>query len=226
MNKLVKRGLNVYKIFLKNKIATSFMMLFSGIMMFIAALNGKGNDTKSLPILITTVGTVLTLWTTYRLGYIKSNYDNFNNDNREEKIAGRKILFSQIIEALIYAAIAGLGVFLLSNEGLTNKALNLMAGGFTTLNGVLGAISEYKNRENKDFRWKFMLVLMIFELIVGPYFIIVSDSIDIPGYIVMGALTIVAGLIEVISALTRDNIKGTINDGKEIVRIIKDGEKS
>lgn len=226
MNKLVKRGLNVYKIFLKNKIATSFMMLFSGIMMFIAALNGKGNDTKSLPILITTVGTVLTLWTTYRLGYIKSNYDNFNNDNREEKIAGRKILFSQIIEALIYAAIAGLGVFLLSNEGLTNKALNLMAGGFTTLNGVLGAISEYKNRDNKDFRWKFMLVLMIFELIVGPYFIIVSDSIDIPGYIVMGALTIVAGLIEVISALTRDNIKGTINDGKEIVRIIKDGEKS
>lgn len=226
MNKLVKRGLNVYKIFLKNKIATSFMMLFSGIMMFIAALNGKGNDTKSLPILITTVGTVLTLWTTYRLGYIKSNYDNLNNDNREEKIAGRRILFSQVIEGLIYAAIAGLGVFLLSNEGLTNKALNLMAGGFTTLNGVLGAISEYKNRENKDFRWKFMLVLMIFELIVGPYFIIVSDSIDIPGYIVMGALTIVAGLIEVISALTRDNIKGTINDGKEIVRIIKDGEKS
>lgn len=226
MNKLVKRGLNVYKIFLKNKIATSFMMLFSGIMMFIAALNGKGNDTKSLPILITTVGTVLTLWTTYRLGYIKSNYDNLNNDNREEKIAGRRVLFSQVIEGLIYAAIAGLGVFLLSNEGLTNKALNLMAGGFTTLNGVLGAISEYKNRENKDFRWKFMLVLMIFELIVGPYFIIVSDSIDIPGYIVMGALTIVAGLIEVISALTRDNIKGTINDGKEIVRIIKDGEKS
>lgn len=225
MNKLVKRGLSAYKIFLKNKIASSFMMLFAGVMMFIAALNGKGNDTKSLPILITSVGVVLTLWAIYRFGYIKSNYDNLGGNNREEIVAGRKILFSQLIEALVYAIIAGLGVFLLSNEGFTNKVLNLMAGGFTTLNGVLGAISEYKNRENKDFRWKFMLVLMVFELIMGPYFIIVSDSIDIPGYIIMGVLTMVAGLIEVISALTRDNIRGTIDDGKEIVRIMKDEKK-
>lgn len=225
MNKLVKRGLSAYKIFLKNKIASSFMMLFAGVMMFIAALNGHGNDTKSLPILITSVGIVLTLWAIYRFGYIKSNYDNLGGNNREEIVAGRKILFSQIIEVLVYAIIAGLGVFLLSNEGFTNKVLNLMAGGFTTLNGVLGAISEYKNRENKDFRWKFMLVLMVFELIMGPYFIIVSDSIDIPGYIIMGVLTMVAGLIEVISALTRDNIRGTIDDGKEIVRIMKDEKK-
>lgn len=225
MNRLVKKGFSAYKIFLKNKIASSIMMLFSGIMMFIAALNGKGNDTKSLPILITTIGIILAVWAIYRLGYIKANYDRSFRDNREEKIAGRKVILSQFVETLIYAMIVGAGVFLLSNEGLTNKVLNLMAGGFTTLNGVLGAISEYKNRENKDFRWKFMLVLMIFELIVGPYFIIVSDSIDIPGYIIMGVLTMVAGLIEVISALTRDNIKGTINDGKEIVRIMKDGEK-
>ena len=101
-----------------------------------------------------------------------------------------------------------------------------MAGGFTTLNGVLGVISAYKNRENKDFRWKFMIVLTVIELILGPYFIITSDSIDINGYIIMGVLTTVAGTIEVISALTKDNLKGTIKDGKDIVRIIKDGEES
>ncbi|MBO4276167.1 DUF308 domain-containing protein [Candidatus Saccharibacteria bacterium] len=224
MNKLVKRGFSAYKIFLKNKIASSIMMLFAGVMMFIAALNGKGNDTKSLPILITSLGTILSLWAVYRFGYMKANFDRIFDDSREEKIAGRKVLLSQFAETLLYMLVAGLGVFLLSNEGFTNKILNLMAGGFTTLNGVLGAINAYKNRENKDFRWKFMLVLMVLELIIGPYFIIVSDSIDIPGYIIMGVITTVAGIIEVISALTRDNIRGTIKDGKDIVRIIKDGE--
>ena len=155
---------------------------------------------------------------------MKANFDRIFDDSREEKIAGRKVLLSQFAETLLYMLVAGLGVFLLSNEGFTNKILNLMAGGFTTLNGVLGAINAYKNRENKDFRWKFMLVLMVLELIIGPYFIIVSDSIDIPGYIIMGVITTVAGIIEVISALTRDNIRGTIKDGKDIVRIIKDGE--
>jgi len=226
MNKLVKRGLSVYKIFLKNKLASSIMMLFSGIMMFVAALNGHGNDTKSLPLLITSVGTILTLWAVYRLGYVKSCYDRIEVSNREEKLIERKILFLQIGETLVYALVAGLGIFLLLNEGFTNKILNLMAGGFTTLNGVFGAINTYKNRENKDFRWKFMLVLMIIELVVGPYFIFVSDSINIQGYIIMGVLTTVAGTIEVISALTRDNLKGTLDDGKKIVRIIKDGEKS
>ena len=222
MNKLVKRGFSAYKIFLKNKIASSIMMLMAGVMMFIAALNGKGNDTKSLPILITTIGVILTLWAVFRLGYIKSAYDKIEKNEREEKIAGRKILLSQAAETLLYALVAGLGVFLLSNEQFMNKVLNLMAGGFTTLNGVLGAINTYKNRENKDFRWKLMLVLTVIELIVGPYFIIVSDSIDINGYIVMGVLTMVAGTIEVISALTRENIRGTLDDGKKIVRIIKD----
>ena len=225
MNKLVKRGFSAYKIFLKNRIASSFMMLFAGIMMFIAALNGKGNDVKSLPILITSIGVILSLWAVYRFGYMKANYDRFDKDNREERSAGKRVLFSQIGETLLYMLVAGLGVFLLSNEGFTNKILNLMAGGFTTLNGVLGAINAYKNRDNKDFRWKFMLVLMVLELIIGPYFIIVSDSIDIPGYIIMGVITAVAGLIEVISALTRDNLRSTVKDGKDIVRIIKDGEK-
>lgn len=226
MNKLVERGFSVYKIFLKNKLASSIIMLISGVMMFVAALNGHGNDTRSLPLLITSVGTILTLWAVYRLGYVKSCYDKIEIFNREEKLIERKILFLQIGETLVYTLLAGLGIFLLLNEGFTNKILNLMAGSFTTLNGVLGAINTYKNHENKDFRWKFMLVLMIIELVVGPYFIFVSDSINIQGYIIMGVLTTVAGTIEVISALTRDNLKGTLDDGKKIMRIIKDGEKS
>ena len=38
----------------------------------------------------------------------------------------------------------------------------------------------------------------------------------------MGILTTVAGTIEVISALTMDNIKSTVKDGKDIVRIMKE----
>ena len=225
MNKLVKRGLSAYKVFLKNKLAAAIMMLFSGVMMFIAALNGHGNDTKSLPILITSVGAILTLYATYRLGYVKSNYDKIGGELRDVKAAGRKMLIFQAVETLVYMIVAGLGILLLVNESLTDKVLNLMAGGFTTLNGVLGAISAYKNRENKDFRWKFMLVVTGLELVIGPYFIFASDSIGINGYIVMGALTTVAGIIEVISAATRKGIKDTLNDGKEIVRIIKDEKK-
>ena len=226
MNKLVKRGFSAYKIFLKNKVASSFMMLFAGVMMFIAALNGNGNDTKSLPILITSVGTILTLYATYRIGYIKSCLDKVNKNERGEIISTRKALLLQIGETLIYALVVGMGITLIANESLMNKILNLMAGGFTTLNGVLGAINVYKGREDKDFRWKLILVLAVLELIIGPYFIFASDEIGINWYIVMGALTTVAGLIEVISVMTRENLKGTINDGKKIVHIMKDdGEK-
>lgn len=223
MNKVVKRGISVWKIFLKNKLASSIMMLFTGVMMFIAALNGHGNDTKTLPILITLVGAVLTLYTVYRVGYLKSNFDKVGKDGGK---VDSKAFLMQIVEMLVYMVVLGLGIFLLVNEGFTDKVLNLMAGGFTTLNGVLNAIKIYKNRENKDFHWKLMLVLMIFELIVGPYFIFASSAIVIGGYIVMGALTTVAGIIEVISALTRDNIRCAVDDGKEIVRIIKDGKDS
>ncbi len=222
MNKLVKRGFSAYKIFLKNKMASSLMMLFSGVMMFAAAINGHGNDTKSLPTLITVIGTVLTLWAAYRLGYVKSNLDRVSKGDRAERKMEKRTLFLQVAEALLYAVIAALGVFLLTNEGLTNKILNLMAGGFTTLNGVLSAISTYKYREIKDFHWKVLLVLMVLELIIGPYFIINSDWIDIPGYIIMGVLTTVAGVTEVISAFTRENLKNTLDDGKKIVEIIRD----
>ena len=130
----------------------------------------------------------------------------------------------QVVEALLYAVLTGVGVFLLSNEGFTNKVLNLMAGGFTTLNGVLGAIKAYKNREDIDFRWKLLLALTVLELAIGIYFIVASDSIGIVMYVVMGAITTVAGTIEVISALTTENIQCTLDDGKKIARIIKDGD--
>ena len=202
------------------------MMLFTGVMMFVAALDGRGNDTKSLPILITSVGAILSLYAMYRVGYLKSGFDKIPKEKRNEKIGQRKVLLSQVFETLLYFVVVAVGVFLLVNEGFMNKVLNLMAGGFTVLNGVLGAIRAYKTRENKDFHWKLMLVLVVVELLIGPYFIFASDSIGINGYIIMGVVTIAAGTIEVISAMTRDNLKCALDDGKEIVHIIKDGEKS
>lgn len=221
MNELVKRGFGVYKIFLKNKIASSVMMLFSGFMMFVAALNGYGNDTKSLPILITSIGVVLTLWSAFKLGYLKANLDRIAKENQVERKAEMRVILLHIAESLIYIAVAGMGVFLLSNEGFTNKALNLMTGGFTTLNGVLGVINAVKKRDTIDFRYKLLLVLTIIELIIGPFFIFASDSIDTIWYVVMGAVTTVAGVIEVISAMNHDNIESTIDDGKKIIQIIK-----
>ena len=222
MNKLVKRGISVYKIFLKNKIAMSLMMLFSGIMMFIAAINGHGNDTKTMPLMITFAGARFAFWSLYRLGCIKSDYEKITD--RQEKVLQKRAIYLQIGEAAVYVIIAIVGIFLLINESFTDKVLNLMAGGFTTLNGVLGAIKVFKGRELKNFRWKFTLVLTIIELILGPIFIF-APTIDINGYIVMGALTSIAGTIEVISAFTMDNIKNTIQDGKDIARIVKDREE-
>ena len=222
MNKLVKRGFSAYKIFLKNKIAMSLMMLFSGVMMFIAAINGHGNDTKTMPLMICLGGAAFAFWSLYRLGYVKSSYDKIERANRQERDLARKTIFLQVGEAAIYVAIAVIGIFLLTNESFTNKVLNLMAGFFTTLNGVFGAIKTYKNRENsKTFGWKFTLGLTIVELILGPFFIF-APAVEIIGYIIMGAITSVAGIIEVVSALTVDNLKNTIRDGKDIVRIMKE----
>ena len=225
MNKLVKRGFSAYKIFLKNKVASSVMMLMSGVMMLIGGLQGKGNDLKSLPLLITSLGVVLSVWAIYRFGYLKSNYDAIHPEDEETKKIGRKVLVMQGAETLLYAAVAGIGVFLLSNENFTNIALNIMSGFFTTLNGVFGVINTVKGRDNKDFRWKFILVLTIVELVMGAYFLIWCQNIEITGYILMGSLTTVAGIIEVINAFTRENIKNTENDVKDIVHIMKDGKK-
>ena len=220
MNRLLKRGLNAYKIFLKNKLAMSIMMLVSGIMMYIAAMNGKGNDIKTLPILITIAGVVFSFWAFYRLGYIKSNIDKLD-ESRDKRIEKRGF-YLQIVEASIYTIISGLGIFLLVNESFTNTVLDLMAGGFTTLNGVIGVINTVKGRNDIDFRWKFMLVLTVLELILGPFFIFKSNTIDLNGYLLMGTLTTVAGLIEVISSLSMQTLRDTISDSKEIVKKLKE----
>ncbi len=220
MNRLLKRGLNAYKIFLKNKLAMSIMMLVSGIMMFIAAMNGKGNDVKTLPILITIAGVVFSFWAFYRLGYIKSNIDKLD-ESRDKRIEKRGF-YLQIVEASIYTIISGLGIFLLVDESFTNTVLDLMAGGFTTLNGVIGVINTVKGRNDIDFRWKFMLVLTVLELIMGPFFIFKSNTIDLNGYLLMGTLTTVAGLIEVISSLSMQTLRDTISDSKEIVKKLKE----
>jgi uncharacterized membrane protein HdeD (DUF308 family) len=129
-----------------------------------------------------------------------------------------------MLETVLYLIIAALGVFLLMNESLTNRILNLMAGGFTTFNGIMGAIRAFKGRENKDFRWKFMAVLTVFELGWGIFFLINSENIGIGSYLIMGIITSVAGLIEVISCLNAKTLKDTIEDGKEIVKTMKTDE--
>ena len=183
---------------------------------------GKGNDVYSLPILITSLGVALTLWSACKLGYLKCEYDNYKGT--EDQVKKRELL-AQVIEGLIYAAVAGVGVFLLSNHQFTDKALNLMAGFFTTLNGVLNIFNVIKGRENRTVKWEFRVILMVFELILGPFFIINSDGLEVGWYIIMGALTTVAGIIEILTVTTKENIKDTIKDGKNIVHIMKTGEK-
>lgn len=225
MNKIIKRGINAYKVFMKNKLATSLMMLFFGTMMFISALNGRGNDTRSLPLIIIFAGMIFSFWAFYRFGYIKSNYDFNKKENPEALKGAKKALVLQVLEALVYTLISAIGVYLLINEGLTNKVLDLITGGFMTLNGIFSAIFIYKNRENKDLHWKLEIILMILEFGIGPYFIFASNSISITGYIVMGVITMVAGLIETLSALTKESLKNTVQDGKNIINIMKDEDE-
>lgn len=220
MNKLLKRIGNAWLIFIKNKIAGAVMMLISGVMMFIAALNGNGNDTKTLPLLILVAGLVFSLWGFYRVGYIKSDYDKIKD--REEKQLARKMLLLQVLESCIYLVVVILGVFLLMNESFTDKILNLMAGGFTILNGIFGVIYVARHRENKTFGWKFRIVLTLIEFGMGTFFILASDSIAVESYMVLGSITTVAGIIEVFHAITRENIENAVKDSRNIVRALKD----
>ena len=220
MSKALKRGLSIYKIFLKNKIAMSVMMLVSGVMMFIAAIQGKGNDTFMMPLGITVAGVVFSALSFYKIGRIKSDLDRTRDEN--ERSTYKIALFTQGAETLLYLVVAGLGIFLLINQSFMNKILNLMAGGFTTLNGVLGTINLYKRREQRNVRFWLRLVLTVVELVLGLCFVFMSDGIEIGWYVAMGALTIVAGTLEVISALTPETIRGTVQDGKDIVKILKD----
>ena len=222
MNKLVKRGLKAYNIFLKNKIAASLMMFIPGLMMTIAALNGNGNDLKSLPLMILIAGEIFSFWSLWRLGYIKANLDKMEDE--DERKAAWKIFLLQCGEAAIYLLIAALGVYLLINEDLTNRILNLMAGFFTTLNGVLGAVKVVKGRNNKNFAWKFKLFLTLFELGFGIYFLIAHADIGIKSYFVMGMITTIAGAIEVASCFNAETFMDTLEDGKEIVDTMKGKE--
>ena len=220
MNKLVKRGFSAYRVFLKDKLAMALMMFIPGVMMFLGALNGKGNDTVAMPLGITVAGSVFTFWACYQVGRIKTELDHLGE--RDDRRSMQKALILQILEGMLYLVVMVAGILLLINQGFVNKFLNLMSGGFTTLNGVLGAIKLFKRRENKNYRWYFRLVLTLVELTVGPYYFFASDSISSGWFMTMAILTMVAGAVEVVSALTPDSIRSSIKDGKDIVRILKD----
>ena len=184
MSKLLKRGISIYKIFLRNKIAMSFMMLVSGVMMFIAALQGKGNDTVAMPLGITVAGALLTFWSCYKVGRIRSEMEA-NREAADRESMGLA-LFLQVGETVLYLVVAGLGIFLLINQNFMDKILNLMAGGFTTLNAVIGSINLFKRREQRDMRFWGRLALTIVEYILGLSFIFMSDSIEVGWYVAMG----------------------------------------
>ena len=220
MSKLLKRGFSIYKIFLKNKIAAALMMLIPGVMMLIGALQGKGNDTVAMPLGITAAGAALTFWSFYKIGYLKHEMDL--SETNDERTLARVAISGQILETVLYLVVAIVGIFLLLNQAFMNRVLNLMSGGFTTLNGVLGATVVYKRKEHRNFYFWLKLVLTIIEFILGPCFLINCDMTGGGWYIAMGILTAVAGTVEVITALTPESIRSTMQDGKDIVRIIKD----
>ena len=197
----------------------ALMMLFSGVMMTIAAINGNGNDTKSLPLMILFGGMGFSFWSLYRLGYIKACLDQKTTDAERE--SQRRILLLQILETIPYLLVAIVGAFLLANESFTNMALNLMTGFFTTLNGVFGAIDTYKNREKRDFRWYFVIVLTLLELGLGIYFLIAFHSIEIGFYLVVGIITAIGGVLEAIKTISNGGLKAALDDGKQIVKTLK-----
>ncbi len=207
---------------MKNKLVASMMMLVSGVMMAIGALNGRGNDTKTIPILITSAGVMFSIWAFYRVGYIKANYDKL--DDETQKSIEKRVLILQAIEALAYIIVTVAGIYLLLNESLMNLILNLVVGIFTTFNGIMGVISLCKRLKNRNYRWIVRLILTIFELIAGPYFIIMASSVDISGLLVMGILTAVAGIIEVVSVYSKEYLIETVKDGKSAVSTLKTGK--
>ncbi len=220
MNELLKRSFSAYKIVLGNKLATSFMMLFGGIMLMVGAFSGNGNDTKTLPSMIAIAGAIFTCWSFYRVGYLKAKSEKLKHDERDEAL---NQLVLQIYETIVYLAVCLIGIILLLNESFTNRALNLMTGGFTIFNGVVGVINAIKKSDKyATFGWKFMLGLTIIELGLGAYFVFMSNTINNVGLGVMGVITTIAGLIEVISSLRKDILQKTVQDGKSIVKILKE----
>ena len=222
MNSLLKRAASAYIILMKNKLIASMMMLVSGVMMAIGALNGRGNDTKTIPILVTSAGVMFSIWAFYRIGYIKANYDKL--EDKTQRDIERRVLILQAIEALAYIVVTVAGIYLLLNENLMNLILNLVVGIFTTFNGIMGVISLCKRLNNRNYRWIIRLILTVFELIAGAYFIAMANSIDISGLLVMGILTAIAGIIEVVSVYSKEYLKATVKDGKSAVSTLKTGK--
>ena len=173
MNELLKRGFSAYKIVLGNKLATSIMMLFGGLMLMIGAISGSGNDTKTLPSIIAVAGAIFASWSFYRIGYIKAKTETMKRNERDVELGN---LILQIYETIVYLIVCSIGVFLLLNENFTNQALNLMTGGFTIFNGIVGVIGAIKNREKyATFGWKFMLGLTIpLQASIVPVYVVLS----------------------------------------------------
>ena len=213
MNKLLKRGFNIYRTLLKNKLATAMMMFVSGLMMAISAANGHGNDTKTLPTIITAAGVLFSLWAFYRLGYIKANYDKLTDELQKD--LEKRVFILQIVEALAYLVVTAAGIYLLMHESFTNLILNFMAGGFTIINGITGSIELYKKRQQRNARWIIRLILTLAELGLGTYFVLASNTIEISGLLAMGILTTIAGLIEIIFTILSRYDKIKDNHGKE-----------
>ena len=165
-------------------------------------------------------GAIFASWSFYRIGYIKARTETMKRNERDVELGN---LILQIYETIVYLIVCLIGVFLLLNENFTNQALNLMTGGFTIFNGIVGVIGAIKNCEKyTTFGWKFMLGLTIIELGLGAYFIFMSNTINNVGLGVMGVITTIAGLIEVISSLRKDVLQKTVQDGKDIVKILKE----
>jgi uncharacterized membrane protein HdeD (DUF308 family) len=220
MNKLIKRVTAAWLIFIKNKIAGAIMMLLSGVMMVYAAMNGNGNDTKTLPLMILAAGFVFSLWGFYRVGYIKSDYDK-EKEYEDVKLLNKGLIF-QLFETGLYLVVAVFGVYLLLNESLVDRALNLMAGGFTVLNGFFGLIYLVKNSKKNAAALMFRFFLTVAEFMMGIFFIVNSEKITIENYIMLGSVTSIAGFIEVVHAITRENLKNTLKDSREIIHALKE----
>jgi len=195
-------------------------MLLGGIMITIGGVNNTGNDTYTLPSLIAMTGAIFTFWGFYHTGYMKAGYDSLEG---AEKKANLKTIVWQVAETIVYLIITIVGLLLLLNQNFTNRLMNLITGGLTIFNGAIGIIKAIKNRANyKSFGWIFMTALSVTEIILGILFVILADSISQPGFIVMGIITVIAGIIEVGSALTKQVLKDTVRDGKEILKALRE----
>jgi hypothetical protein len=60
---------------------------------------------------------------------------------------------------------------------------------------------------------------------MGVFFILASSSVNSTGLALMGVITTIAGLIEVISSLSLRSLKDTVTDGRAILETLQHGSK-